>query len=450
MGKVTIKIPLVTWRDGRPRYWPSAAQRTLGYKGEDLRHPPFDKTGLPIGVWFTLDEAIAWSKNREQDIADRRQQLADGTSARKIRKQVGKNRLDGLTAVSQLFDFWFADPRMNGEWKNDGKKRRRPLADNTVRYYKGAARIVEAFDEGGIWNEPAAALRPKAIMGILDRIEVLHGLAQARAVRATLSSAFSFGCKQNPPLVPANPMTGLAETLPVLDPRVRYGSMEEMRTLIKGMDALGYPEMGDSIMLGLFTATRQTDRIALIGGQVTDAGILFTQNKKNKQPLLIPIAPEVLTRLANMRARRKEWKVKYPHVLLCEKLKSPWNSDWYRKVFRVLRIAIATGDVERNNAGEPSKDAKAIIGELNIQEALKAAGIEPMASLIDFRDQDLRDTSVTWLALAGCNKFEIASITGHSLKTIDEILKHYLGLHPELARTAIAKLVTYYDEANAR
>ncbi|MDH4984442.1 hypothetical protein QEZ47_02475 [Aminobacter anthyllidis] len=65
---------------------------------------------------------------------------------------------------------------------------------------------------------------------------------------------------------------------------------------------------------------------------------------------------------------------------------------------------------------------------------------KPMPSLADFHDQELRDRSVTWLALAECTKWEVLSITGHSLKSIDDILKHYFGMHPELARSAMAKM----------
>jgi RNA 3'-terminal phosphate cyclase len=97
--------------------------------------------------------------------------------------------------------------------------------------------------------------------------------------------------------------------------------------------------------------------------------------------------------------------------VLDEVTRRPFEADWYRKVFREVR----------------------------------AAAVLSCASLADFRDQDLRDTAVTWLALAECNKFEIAAITGHSLKSIDTILAHYLGLHPELARSAIGKLVTYLE-----
>jgi len=61
MGTVIVKIPLVTWRDGRPRYFPSPAQRALGYKGEDLRQGE-------KGPWFDLKQAEAWSKARMAEI----------------------------------------------------------------------------------------------------------------------------------------------------------------------------------------------------------------------------------------------------------------------------------------------------------------------------------------------------------------------------------------------
>jgi integrase len=71
--------------------------------------------------------------------------------------------------------------------------------------------------------------------------------------------------------------------------------------------------------------------------------------------------------------------------------------------------------------------------------------VEPLPSLADARDQDLRDTAVTWLARAGCTMPEIAQITGHSLQSIQQTLKHYLASHPEIADHAIAKLVAWYD-----
>lgn len=52
---------------------------------------------------------------------------------------------------------------------------------------------------------------------------------------------------------------------------------------------------------------------------------------------------------------------------------------------------------------------------------------------------DLRGTSVTLLAEAGCTIPEIAAITGHSLETVHRILERYLKLTRGLARMAISK-----------
>ena len=81
---------------------------------------------------------------------------------------------------------------------------------------------------------------------------------------------------------------------------------------------------------------------------------------------------------------------------------------------------------------------------MDLPKALE--GFEPVPSVITLRDQGLRDTCITRPALGTCKKWEIAVITGHDLGTIDTVLKHYFGLHPELARSAIKKLNTYVSD----
>jgi integrase len=54
---------------------------------------------------------------------------------------------------------------------------------------------------------------------------------------------------------------------------------------------------------------------------------------------------------------------------------------------------------------------------------------------------DLRGTAVTRLALVECTVPEIATLTGHSLKDVQNILDtHYLARDPRLARSAVTKL----------
>jgi hypothetical protein len=58
---------------------------------------------------------------------------------------------------------------------------------------------------------------------------------------------------------------------------------------------------------------------------------------------------------------------------------------------------------------------------------------------------DLRGTAVTGLDLAGCISREIASITGHSEKDIDRILKACRGGRIELAGQAMTKLEAHVN-----
>lgn len=439
MGRVEISIPLVTWRDGRPRFIPGAAARALGFKGEDLRHGK-------AGPWFSLEEAIDWSRIRVADIEAKRAAIAAGeTTPKKLANAAARDRA-GLLTVGQLVDKFLDNPRMKGVAQVDGKKRRQPLAPATVRGYAGSARLLRNFDSGAVWVAPAGDLTARALSGIIDKVEVRHGLAQTRALRAMLSACHAWAkSKAAGYLVRFNPVAELEETLPVLPPRLRIGSVPEMTHFVAVCDALGFPDMGDSIVLGLYTAQRQGDRLALEDHRITPEGIRFEQHKKRGAALLIPQIEILRLRLEAAVARRRPWRLNHPHVLIDEHQRRPWAAEWYRKVFRVLRQAAAFGTL----AGLKAVDRKVarLLGLADVEARLAAAGLQAMASLADFRDQDLRDTAVTWLALAGCSKWEIHSITGHSLKSIDEILKHYFGAHPDLARSGMAKLEAWRKAA---
>ncbi len=67
------------------------------------------------------------------------------------------------------------------------------------------------------------------------------------------------------------------------------------------------------------------------------------------------------------------------------------------------------------------------------EKASRAAGIE------DLHFHDLRGTAVTMLAEAGCSVPEIASITGHTMKSVHGILERYLARTKALAGSAIEK-----------
>lgn len=145
----------------------------------------------------------------------------------------------------------------------------------------------------------------------------------------------------------------------------------------------------------------------------------------------------------------------WPHLNLDEKRRRPFEGQHYTHIFQEIRTA-ATYGIWRLEDGQLAaplpkelglKRYKRLgIGSLDYVPAWPAE-LEPCEELDGFRDQDLRDTAVTWLARAGCDATLIASITGHSLKSVNDILKHYLGMHPDLAREAIRKLAAWYETA---
>src|SRR5947208_12096146 len=56
---------------------------------------------------------------------------------------------------------------------------------------------------------------------------------------------------------------------------------------------------------------------------------------------------------------------------------------------------------------------------------------------VELHYHDLRGTAVTLLSEAGCTPQQIATITGHSLKTVYRILERYLARTRGLAEQAI-------------
>jgi integrase len=71
------------------------------------------------------------------------------------------------------------------------------------------------------------------------------------------------------------------------------------------------------------------------------------------------------------------------------------------------------------------------------------------AGVVGVTFHDLRGTAVTRLAIAGCTEAEIATITGHSLRSVRAIIDtHYLARDPALAESAIAKLETRTKSPN--
>jgi hypothetical protein len=447
MGKVEIRIPLVTWRDGRPRFFASAVHRALGYKGEDLRHGR-------NGRWFSLDECIAWSNARQAELAAKRAAVASGdTTLRKAANETRRRRAAGVVTISQVMEAFRASPRMQGRAIVQGKKKRRPLAENTIRNYTGAIRCLENFEDGQWWHEPAADLTAPVLDGLIDALEQAHGLNQARAVRGVVSVAFGYcRTREGGNLVAHNPVADSEMTLPMKTPRLRPATVEEFVMMLAAFDALGLPDAGDLFCSGPWTGQRQADRRALTQRALTADGIVFEPHKKNAegQRLLIPLAAMLRDRLEAAQARRRSRTVARltndPAVFWWEAGNQPWTEGRYGKVYRMVRHALATGGKPAidGKTGRVDKEWLALFRGRDVAAELAAAGIRPLPSIADLTDQDLRDTCISWLPLAGANKWEVAGFSGHAFAGRENVLGHYLSIDPEFARAGMKKLEVWF------
>lgn len=393
MGIVKVSIPNVVWRAGRPRFSPGPKLRKLGYKGEDLRHPD--------GRWFSLDEAGAWAAARNAEILQRRKDREAG-------KRLAPVKRPKHQTIEGLFDEWFESPKFTGGVQS-GKRQQAGVTAATAKDYKYKFNALKAFD-AELMQEAPGAVTAVVAQGIFDRLWEQKGLHTARGVVAIASSCWKWAIGRGKGGITFNPWRGLEKAMPA--PRLVTWTDEEIVALATAADLLGRPEIGDAVYLGLFTGQRQGDRLTLERAGRDDGGRLLIRQSKTGAIVAIPAAPQLVARLEAAASRRKDRKVQHTQLVIDETANAPFKSDWYRHVFAEVRA-------------EAAKKVPSIAGK---------------------RDQDLRDTAVTWLGRAGATVPQIASITGHSYVSINQVLRHYLATHPEMADAAIGKLLSWMEE----
>lgn len=382
-----MKIPFVIWRNGRPRFEPSPSARKAGHKGHDLKNAD--------GTWMSEGQALDFS--RAFETARKAERAKAKPSPQAAGKTAVKPKISPRSyTVADLFKEWL------------GAAAVREKAPNTIKDYHQKARVIEDCYKD-IWSAQAEALSRPVMFGLYDRIKREKGPHTANSVLRLFSNAIKWGMNRGKLTgLVANPAQRLEMTK--LAPRVRFATIEELDALISTADAMGRPEMGDMFTLAVWSGQRQGDRINMQMINL-DGGRLICQQAKTWAIVNMPVAPPLAARLEAARERRKAASIISPALILDERTWQPFKPDYYRHLFEDIRVAAA----------------------------------KACPSVADLRDQDLRDTAVTWLALAGCDIWEICSITGHSFKTAADVLKHYLAIHPDMATSAMNKMHIWYE-----
>ncbi|NBJ13297.1 tyrosine-type recombinase/integrase [Microvirga arsenatis] len=153
------------------------------------------------------------------------------------------------------------------------------------------------------------------------------------------------------------------------------------------------PEVMSVVIFGLWTGQRQGDLLRL-PWSAYDGKYLRLKQGKTGARVTVPVGVRLAEEIGSLK--------KHGTIMLTSSDKTPWTSDGFRASFR-------------------KACAKAGIGDLHFN--------------------DLRGTAVTRLAIAGATEFEIAAITGHTVKDVHSILdRHYLSRDVVLAENAIRKL----------
>lgn len=441
MAKVTISIPSVSWRGGRPRFTPGPeTRRRYGVKGEDLKHPD--------GRWFSAEEALAWVQQWKADRA-----AADA----KARPKAAMAKLRRVAAGPSLFtlgEAYFASPVVTGG--RQGKRETRAKSPHTVASYRQGLKRIEDID-ADLYHGPAAALTAAICRGLYEKIWEERGLATARGAIAAMSVVLSWAIRSGKlPGLAVHPAKDLGMETP--EPRLRAGTPAEIRQLVAAADLAVYPsqhkglhhkvarpEVGDMTILGVWTGQRQADRLTMTATHLA-LGRVVQRQRKTKARVDFPQSQELVARIAAIKARRKDWDVeamKLPLVVNSQTREPFAHGTTYAHLFADVRAAAAAG-IWKDKAGELHVAAEA--GNPAALAAFAGWALEPMPSVADLTDQDLRDTCVTWLARAGNDPIRIAAVTGHSMVTIHAILKHYLVAHRDYGDQAIGAAVAWFEQ----
>lgn len=385
-----MKIPFVTWRNGRPRFNPPESLRKLGHKGHDLK----------IGDrWMTAGECLDWSNAFAEKLEAGRRAEREAKAAVRAREEKAAAR-----AVAALPKAPRARPFTVGmlleTYLREGTH---DLAAATDRLYRQMVKMLEAEAPAFMAAEARAITRP-VVVKLYDRLYRTRGVSMSYHGIRVLSIAWNWAIDRDIGglALYANPAARLKTKAPA--PRVRMASVADFLFLVDYADANGYADIADMIVLGAFTGQRTGDRLALTRSTIVDGRLVLTQGKTGRDVVVRLAAP-----LRARMALRGDNGTDHLVVIAGSRVPAPYSS--YAQRWRRLIAAAAKH-----------------------RPALKG-----------LHDQDLRDTAVSWMTRAGCSQAEIMSVTGHGHAGKHEILGHYQFIDESVSDAAIAKLETWFE-----
>lgn len=259
-------------------------------------------------------------------------------------------------------------------------------------------------------EEPVAAITPKVVERLYTRV-CKRSVSSANSIIRVLQALMKFAVKDG--AISTNPAAkpGLINTAAqgVLWPEAAVD------LLVATADEEGRPSVGDAIELAYWLAQRPTDVLRLDRRVYRNGQFRIAQSKTNAR-LQIPHSPRLQRRLdAALERLSQRNDVVATTLVVSEETGRPYQDTNFSHVFATIRAAAA-------------KKTPVIETEDGTQVHVE--------SLV-FRQ--LRHTGVTRLAEAGCEIPEIAAISGHTMKSVHNILERYMVRTSKLAQNAAQK-----------
>jgi integrase len=247
--------------------------------------------------------------------------------------------------------------------------------------------------------------------------------AVIRVLRILLGRAVKLGW------IPRNPAEkpGLQGT----DPSGLIWPREAVAAFVAAADRMGRHSIGTAVMLDEWLGQRQGD-ILKLPRSVYRAGVLSIRQSKTGAGVSLPIdlVPQLAQRLAEemarVDARFAGQPVKPAQLIVDEATGHAYAADRFRHLFADVRAEAAKT--------HPSFQVDYLLPGRTMDD--------PDAFRIKMTDlwfMHLRHTAVTRLAEAECEIPLISAVTGHSPKSVQEILSRYLVRTRKLAKLAFQR-----------
>ncbi|MGE4527448.1 MAG: tyrosine recombinase XerC [Rhodospirillaceae bacterium] len=287
-------------------------------------------------------------------------------------------------------------------------------APKTQRGYLQNIRVIEDW-AGDI---PVAAISPSRVQTLYDQLRAATP-AKANAVVTMLRILLSHAVREGMVTVNAAEKPGMIGR-PFAG---KIWPVDAVALFVEVADRMRFGSIGTAVIVAHWIGQRPGDILAMPKGAYRDGRFWVTQSKTGAR-VAVPHSPWVAERIEAMLAARKVEALLpsgEPALLVSDATGKPWQEDTFRHVFADIRARVAE--------------------EWAAFEVRDGSTIETDGLLF----RHLRHTAVTELAIAGCTPIEIAGITGHTIKTVVQILEHYLVRTTDLADAAAVKRLAHGD-----